>query len=103
MDWGIILYKCIIWLLFVAVFFAGLYALIAIPMLIITTVLGLFWSILRLLLPFLPKFSDMMKENSTSRSKKSSIWDYGKTEAEKHSELIEHIRIQQINQDRNRR
>lgn len=109
MDWWQILFNCIIWVVAVVVFFVGLYAIIAIPVMIITLVVGTIYSFFRLFLPFLPSFWDsgfggIISGGSSESSSPKKSFDWGeKTEADKHRELVEHIRIQQMNADRNRR
>lgn len=55
----------------------------------------------RLFLPFLPDFWETIGSSSSSLSKG---FDWGeRTEADKHRDLVEHIRIQHMNEERNRR
>lgn len=98
MDWWQIFLNCVIWVAGVVIFFVGLYLVIAIPVMIITFAVGTVWSFFRLFLPFLPSFWDNI---GTSSPKKGFDWGE-KTEADKHRELVEHIRIQQINEERRR-
>lgn len=100
MDWLQILYNCIIWIVFVVVFFGGLYLLLMLPFAIIGFLVGCVYSIFRFFLPFLPDFWD--DTNSGGSPRKSFDWGE-KTEADKHRDLVEHIRIQQMNEERNRR
>ena len=101
MDWFQILINCIIWVIGVVVFFAGLYAVIVIPMALIVLAVGAVWSFFRFFLPFLPDFWAEVAKSAEPR-KKGFDWG-GKTEADKHRELVEHIRIQHRNEERNRR
>ena len=93
MDWFQILINCIIWVIGVVVFFAGLYAVIVIPMALIVLAVGAVWSFFRFFLPFLPDFWAEVAKSAEPRKK----------EADKHRELVEHIRIQHMNEERNRR
>ena len=85
----------------VVVFFAGLYAVIVIPMALIVLAVGAVWSFFRLFLPFLPDFWAEVAKSAEPRKKGFDCG--GKTEADKHRELVEHIRIQHMNEERNRR
>lgn len=83
------------------VFFAGLYAVIVIPMALIVLAVGAVWSFFRFFLPFMP---DFWAEVAKSAEPRKRGFDWGeKTEADKHCELVEHIRIQHMNEERNRR
>ena len=83
------------------VFFAGLYAVIVIPMALIVLAIGAVWSFFRFFLPFLP---DFWAEVAKSAEPRKRGFDWGeKTEADKHRELVEHIHIQHMNAERNRR
>jgi hypothetical protein len=98
--------NCIIWVVAVVVFFAGLYAVVVIPIVLVTLAVGVVWSILRFFLPFLPNFWDNLGESgsSSSNNSKRKSFDWGeRTEADKHRDLVEHIRIQHMNEERNRR
>lgn len=100
MDWLQIIYNCIIIIIGVVIFGIGLYLIVAIPVMIITLAVGTVWSFFRLFLPFLPSFWDNIGTSSSPRKG----FDWGeKTEADKHRDLVEHIRIQQMNEERNRR
>ena len=101
MDWSQILINCIIWVIGVVVFFAGLYAVIVIPMALMMLAVGAVWHVLRLFLPFLPDFWAAAAKSAEPR-KKGFDWSE-KTEADKHRELVGHIRIQHMNEERNRR
>lgn len=101
MDWGQIFLNCVIWVIGVVIFFAGLYLIIMIPVMLITFAVGTVWSFFRLFLPFLPDFWENIGSSSSSTSKG---FDWGeRTEADKHRDLVEHIRIQHMNEERNRR
>lgn len=102
MDWTHILYNCLIWLIFVVLLGAGLYLLVAIPATLIAAVLGIFWSAVRFFVPILPSFGKMLAEEPSKPRKSNFDW-LDKTEAQKLTELNEHIRIQHMNQERNSR
>lgn len=78
---------------------AALYLIVMIPLWIICFLVGCVWSVSRFFIPILPSFWD---SSSSSGSSRGSRWPE-KTEADKHRDLVEHIRIQQMNADRNRR
>lgn len=100
MDWLHIIYVCIIWIVGVVVVSVGLYVVIALPIALITAAVGIVYSFFRLFLPFLPDFW----ESVGSTTEKKSSFDWGeRTEADKHRDLVEHIRIQHMNEERNRR
>lgn len=100
MDWLHIIYVCFIWIVGVVVVGVGLYVVIALPIALITAVVGIVYSFFRLFLPFLPDFW----ESVGSTTEKKSGFDWGeRTEADKHRDLVEHIRIQHMNEERNRR
>lgn len=84
MDWFHILMNCIIWIVAVTV--------------------GVVWSVLRFFLPFLPNFWDSLGESGSGNNSTRKGFDWGeRTEADKHRDLVEHIRIQHMNEERNRR
>lgn len=90
---------CFIWIVGVVIVCIGLYVLIALPISLITAVVGIVYSFFRLFLPFLPDFWA-----SIDTTGKKGGFDWGeRTEADKHRELVEHIRIQHMNEERNRR
>ena len=100
MDWLHTIFVCFIWIVAVVVAVVSLYVVIALPIALITTVVGIVYSFFRLFLPFLPDFW----ESVGSTTEKKGGFDWGeRTEADKHRELVEHIRIQHMNEERNRR
>ncbi|MDK4565320.1 hypothetical protein QG053_09815 [Kingella kingae] len=102
MDWWQIFINCTIWVIGVVVFFVGLYAIIMIPMMIVMFVIGTVYSSFRLFLPFLPDFWETVSTTASDSPKKGFDWGE-RTEADKYRDLVEHIRIQHMNEERNRR
>lgn len=102
MDWLHILYNCIAAILGAVIIGVGLYAIIFVPIVLITFAVGAVYSLFRLLLPFLPSFGTWLSEVNDEPPRKKFNWGE-RTEADKHRELVEHIRIQHMNEERNRR
>lgn len=98
MDWLHILYVCFVWIVGVVVIGVGLYVVVMLPFMIIGFLVGCVYSVFRLFLPFLPDFWAEPDEPA-NKSKKGVYWGE-RTEAEKHSDLVEHIRIQHMNEER---
>lgn len=99
MDWLHIIYVCFVWIVSVVVVGVGLYVVIMLPIALITAAVGIVYSFFRLFLPFLPDFWA-----SVGTTGKKGGFDWGeRTEADKHRDLVEHIRIQHMNEERNRR
>lgn len=102
MDWLQILYNCIAAILGAVIIGVGLYAIVFIPIFLITLAVGIVYSLIRLFLPFLPSFGKWVEESDNKTPRKRFNWGE-RTEADKHRELVEHIRIQHMNEERNRR
>lgn len=108
MDWGQIFLNCVIWVIGVVVFFAGLYAIIFIPLMLVLFVIAGIYNIFRLFFPSLPTFwnsgiGGIISGGLSESSSPKKSFDWGeKTEADKHRDLVEHIRIQQMNEERRR-
>ncbi|HFC8547744.1 TPA: hypothetical protein ACFRG8_001894 [Neisseria lactamica] len=100
MDWLHTIFLCFVWIVAVVAAGVTLYVVVALPIALITAVVGIVYGFFRLFLPFLPDFW----ESVGSTAEKKSGFDWGeRTEADKHRELVEHIRIQNMNEERNRR
>ena len=101
MDWLHILYVCFVWIVGVVVIGIGLYVVVMLPFMIIGFLVGCVYSVIRFFLPFLPDFwAETAKPANTSG--KGFNWGE-RTEADKHRDLVERIRIQHMNEERNRR
>ena len=98
-DWLHILFVCCGWIVGGGAICGGLYVVVMLPFMLIGFTVGLVYSFFRLFLPFLPDFW----EEKPSRAEKSGSRWYGPTVADKQRALNEHIRLQRINEDRNRR
>lgn len=101
MDWLHTIFICFAWI--VAVVAAGVtfYVVVALPISLITYIVGIVYSFFRLFLPFIPNFWASI---GTGTTEEKGGFDWGeRTEADKHRELVEHIRIQNMNEERNRR
>ena len=72
MDWFQILINCIIWVIGVVVFFAGLYAVIIIPMALMMLAVGAVWHVFRLFFRFC-LISGRRWPNRQNRAKKVLI------------------------------
>ncbi|RNJ83314.1 hypothetical protein COI35_12975, partial [Neisseria meningitidis] len=67
----------------------------------IAYIVGIVYSCFRLFLPFLP---DFWANIATGTTGEIGGFDWvERTEADKHRELVEHIRVQNMNEERNRR
>lgn len=101
MDWLHTIFLCFVWI--VAVVAAGVtfYVVVALPISLIAYIVGIVYGFFRLFLPFLPNFWANIGTGTTGE-KGGFDWG-GRTEADKHRELVEHIRIQNMNEERNRR
>lgn len=101
MDWLHTIFICFAWIVAVVIAGISVYVFIGLPILFITYVVGFVYGFFRLFLPFLPEFWANIGIGTTE---KKGGFDWGeRTEADKHRELVEHIRIQQMNEERNRR
>lgn len=99
MDWLHTIFLCFVWIVAVVAAGVTLYVVVALPIALITAVVGIVYGFFRLFLPFLPEFWA-----SIDTTGNKSGFDWGeRTEADKHRELVEHIRIQHMNEERNRR
>ncbi|MDK4533885.1 hypothetical protein QGZ99_02070 [Kingella kingae] len=102
MDWCQIFLHCMIWVVGVVVVCVGLWLVVMIPIMLITAFVGLIYGSIPLFLPFLPPFWATLASSSNDNKKKGFDWG-DKTEADRHRDLVEHIRIQQMNEDLHRR
>ena len=101
MDWLHTIFFCFAWIVAVVIAGISVYVFIGLPILFITYVVGIVYSFFRLFLPFIP---DFWASISTGTTEEKGGFDWGeRTEADKHRELVEHIRIQHMNEERNRR
>lgn len=99
MDWLHTIFICFAWIVAVVIAGISVYVFIGLPILFITYVVGFVYSFFRLFLPFIPDFW-----SSIGTTGEKGGFDWGeRTEADKHRELVEHIRIQNMNEERNRR
>lgn len=101
MDWLHTIFICFAWIVAVVIAGISVYVFIGLPILFITYVVGFVYGFFRLFLPFIPEFWANIGIGTTGNK---GGFDWGeKTEADKHRELVEHIRIQNMNEERNRR
>ena len=103
MDWLHTIFVCFAWIVAVVIAGISVYVFIGLPILFITYVVGFVYSFFRLFLPFIPDFWASIGIGTGTTEEKGGF-DWGEqTEADKHRELVEHIRIQNMNEERNRR
>ncbi|WP_304667658.1 hypothetical protein [Neisseria bergeri] len=101
MDWLHTIFICFAWIVAVVIAGISVYVFIGLPILFITYVVGFVYSFFRLFLPFIPDFWANIGIGTTGNK---GGFDWGeRTEADKHRELMEHIRVQNMNEERNRR
>lgn len=101
MDWLHTIFICFAWIVAVVIAGISVYVFIGLPILLITYIVGIVYSFFRLFLPFIPNFWASI---GTGTTEEKGSFDWGeRTEADKHRELVEHIRIQNMNEERNRR
>lgn len=101
MDWLHTIFVCFVWIVAVVIAGISVYVFIGLPILLITYIVGIVYSFFRLFLPFIPDFWANIGIDTTE---KKGGFDWGeRTEADKHRELMEHIRVQSMNEERNRR
>ena len=101
MDWFQIIINCILFIGTAVVVIVGIWLVCAIPVMLVWFVASFFYNIIRFFLPFLPSSDQITDDLFKSSPKKSSY--SGKTEIQKQYELNEHIRQQQMNEQRNQR
>lgn len=99
MDWLHTIFICFAWIVAVVIAGISVYVFIVLPISLIAYVVGIVYSFFRLFLPFIP---DFWANIGTTGNKGGFDWGE-RTEADKHRELVEHIRIQNMNEERNRR
>lgn len=101
MDWLHTIFICFAWIVAVVVAGISVYVFIVLPISLIAYIVGIVYSFFRLFLPFIPDFWASIGTGTTGEK---GGFDWGeRTEADKHRELVEHIRIQNMNEERNRR
>lgn len=104
MDWLHTIFICFAWIVAVVIAGISVYVFIVLPISLITYIVGIVYSFFRLFLPFIPDFWASIGIGGTGTTEDKGGFDWGeRTEADKHRELVEHIRIQNMNEERNRR
>ncbi|WP_304678475.1 hypothetical protein [Neisseria bergeri] len=104
MDWLHTIFICFAWIVAVVIAGISVYVFIVLPISLITYIVGIVYSFFRLFLPFIPDFWVSIGIGGTGTTEEKGGFDWGeRTEADKHRELVEHIRIQNMNEERNRR
>ncbi|WP_304671110.1 hypothetical protein [Neisseria polysaccharea] len=104
MDWLHTIFICFAWIVAVVIAGISVYVFIVLPISLITYIVGIVYSFFRLFLPFIPDFWASIGIGGTGTTEEKGGFDWGeRTEADKHRELVEHIRIQNMNEERNRR
>lgn len=99
MDWLHTIFICFAWIVAVVIAGISVYVFIVLPISLIAYIVGIVYSFFRLFLPFIPDFW-----SSIGTTGEKGGFDWGeRTEADKHRELMEHIRVQSMNEERNRR
>lgn len=101
MNWFQIIINCIVFIGTAVIIIVGIWLVCAIPVMLVWFVASFFYNIIRFFLPFLPSSDQITDDLFKSSPKKSSY--SGKTEIQKQYELNEHIRQQQMNEQRNQR